>query len=203
MSDKLGRDNLHVASQHDKLNIVFFEKSQLGRLLLGFVFFGDGKIFIIDTETFGGNLHVGVIAHDKGYFDLPFASRVTSQQVIEAMRHFRDENGHARHPVTEIQAEIDVILLGTELVEVVIDFVFGNDKLAQIPFYAHEEDAILAIDILVEVENISAIDIDKIGNDGHDSRLVGTVHQQYGIFTRFRYVFCHFSYTINIFRRQR
>lgn len=76
--------------------------------------------------------------------------------------------------------------------EVGIDFVFGNDELTQIPLYTHKEDAILTVDILVEIENISAVYIDKIGYYRHNTRLVGAVHQEYGIFTRFLYCFCHF-----------
>ena len=73
-----------------------------------------------------------------------------------------------------------------------MEILFGYDKMGQIPFYTHKENTIFPVDILVEIKNITAIDIDKIGNDCHDTRLVGAMHQQDSIFIRFLYGLRHF-----------
>ena len=81
------------------------------------------------------------------------------------MRHLRYENSHTGNPIAEIKAEIDTIFLRTKRMEILFDFIFGYDKMGQIPFYTHKENTILPVHIQLEIKNITAIDIDKIGND--------------------------------------
>ena len=45
------------------------------------------------------------------------------------------------------------------------------------------EDAVKFVDILIEVNDVTSVSIDKLGYNGDNARLVGAVHEKYrGIF---------------------
>ena len=66
--------------------------------------------------------------------------------------------------------------LGEKRVEIVIQLFFGNDEIVELPFNAHIENAVHAVDILVEVHNVTAVGVDKIRDFSNDAYLIGAVH---------------------------
>ena len=97
------------------------------------------------------------------------------------MRHLRHEQGHALRSVGERQAVFHIVTLCVKRENVVVDFLLWDYELVEVPFHAHIENPVYAIDVLVEVQNVAAVGIYEFGKHGKDARLVGAVHQQHGI----------------------
>lgn len=172
------REHLHISSQDDEVDVVAFEQFEFFGFLFGFVVFSDGYNFERNVELFAYNREVGVVADDKRNFDVPFAGGVACQQVVDAVRHLRDEDSHALNAFGKADVERHVVALGVERVEVVADFLFGDDKVVEFPLDAHIENPVVAVDVLVEIYDVAAVFVDETGDNGNDARLVGTVHSQ-------------------------
>ena len=119
-----------------------------------------------------------VIRHDAGNVAIELSCLPTGQQVIQAMAHLRNENGHARTLVAIIERELHLIALSIERGDVIVEFVAGNQKTVQFPFYAHKEHAVLFVNILVKVDDVSFIIRYKFSHFRYDALLVRTVKKQ-------------------------
>lgn len=175
-ADVVGED-LHVAGQDDGFDAVFFEEGELAGLGLGFIFGGDGDEVEGDAEALGGGAEGLVVGDDEGDIGVEFAGFVAAEEVVEAMGVLADEEGEAVALVGEVEAPGHVAGLGEGADE---DGEVGaaDAEAGQVPFGAHEEDAFLAIDVLVEVEDIAAVFGDEGSHRAHDSGLVGAVDQE-------------------------
>ena len=120
---------------------------------------------------------VGVVAHNERYFHFPVTGGVAGENIIETVRHLRHKESHALRTVGEREAIDHIVALSVEGEEVVVDFLLRNKEFFEVPLYAHIKYAINAVNILVEVENITAIGVDKLGDYSNDTRLVGAVHE--------------------------
>ena len=175
-------DDLHVARQHDEGDALAAQQLHLCGLHLGLVgvVLLDGPDVEGDVELFGDVAQVLVVGDDAGDVHLPLARLVARQQVVEAVAHAADEDGHAGSLVGEVEAEGHPVALGVERLEVLSYFVLGDAEVLQLPFDAHEEDAVLAVDVLVEVDDVACVVGDEACDLGDDARLVGAVEQQDG-----------------------
>ena len=54
-----------------------------------------------------------------------------------------------------------IVPLGIKCIEVVADFLFRNDEIIQFPFDSHIEYAVIFINVLVKVNDITAVFVDK------------------------------------------
>ena len=77
--DKVGREHLHILSQHHKIDIVLAQEFELVMLLVGFGVWRDRKIVVVDTKLIRDRFEVGVIANDQWDFGVQL-SRLMSPQ---------------------------------------------------------------------------------------------------------------------------
>ena len=172
-------DNLHIACQHDERDAVLAQQLHLGGLHLGFVgvVLVDAPHVVGDIELLGDVAQVLMVADDAGDIDSPLAGFVARQQVVEAVAHAADEDGHARALVGEVEVECHLVALRVECGKILLDLVLGDEEALQLPFNAHEEHAVLTIDILVEIDDVTFVVGDELGDLGDDARLVGAVKE--------------------------
>ena len=140
----------------------------------------DGPYVVGDVELLGDVAQVVVVADDAGNVDGPLAGLVAGEQVVEAVTHAADEDGHAGAYVVEVEAEGHVVAWGVECGDVLADLVARDEECVELPFYSHEEDAVLAVDVLVEVDDVALVVRNELGDVGYDALPVGAVEQQDG-----------------------
>ena len=173
-------NDLHIASENDESHILFLQQFHLSLFhfsLIAMVFLYAPYI-IRKTELFSHISQIFVIAHDKWYIYIIFSCLPSCEQVVEAVAHFADEDSHTRFAIGEIEIANHLITLCIERIDIFKNLVARNEKLFQIPFNAHEEHAILSVNILIEIENVAMVVCDKLCYLRNDARLVGTVQQE-------------------------
>ena len=183
--DHVVGDEEKESRQDDKVDVVAVEQLKFLGFLLRLVVFVDGNHLKRDVELLTNNLQVGVIADDKRDFDIPLAGGVSCQEVVDAMRHLGNKDSHALHMFGETDAECHIVALAVEGAEIIADFLFRDYKFRQIPLHPHVKHSVVPIHILVEIEDIAAIFVDKTGDYGDDATLVGAVHTQNGMIMLF------------------
>ena len=173
----LVRDNLHVAGQHDERDVLLPEQLHFGlfHLSLVRVVFLDAPHVVGNLELFGHVAQVLVVRHDAGYLTLIFTGLPACQQVVQAVAHLRHEDGHARTLVAVVERELHLVALGIQRADVFVYLVARYQETVQFPLYAHEENAVLAVNVLVEIDNISLIVGNKLGYFRYNALLVGAV----------------------------
>ena len=174
--------NLHVTGKHDEGNTLFLQQRHLGGLhlrLVGVVL-GDGPHIEGYVELLGDVAQVLVVAHDAGDVHLPLACLVTGKEVVEAVAHLAHEDGHTGTDVVEIEVESHVVALGVECRDVFLYLFTRDEKVIKLPLDAHEEHTILAVHVLVQINDVALVVGDELGHFGYDALLVGAVEQQYG-----------------------
>ncbi len=173
--DHVVADDLHVARQDDEADTLLAQQFKLLLLQLLAVVLRDGEDVVGDAEALRHRLHVRVVADDERYVHVPLPHRVARQHVVEAVAHLGHEDGHARLHVGEIDAVRHAVLLRVERVEVVVNLLARDVEAVKLPLQTHEEDAVGAVDVLVEVEDVALVDGDETGHLGQDARAVGAV----------------------------
>ena len=131
------------------------------------------------AELLGHITQVVVIAHNAGYLDVPFAGIVTRQQVVKAMAHLANEYCHARLDVVEIQVERHLVTRRVQRLEIVLQLFARYDEAVKLPLKPHEEHAVLPVDILVKVDDVSVVVRYELRYLRYNPPLVGTMKQQY------------------------
>lgn len=121
---------------------------------------------------------IGVVADDQGNLHVPFSGGIPGQHIVQAVRHARNEDRHARFDVRKVEPENHLVLAAVKRLEVVLDLFFGNQKPVQLPGDPHEKHVFRMVDILVQIDDVAFVDRDEVGHLGQNSRLVGTMQQQ-------------------------
>ena len=93
------------------------------------------------------------------------------------MVHLRHEECHAWLLVAEIEAELHVVALCIEGADILFEFLCWNKEFLECPFDAHEEVFFDMIDILVEVDDITVVVGDELGDFRDDALLVGAMKE--------------------------
>ena len=137
--------------------------------------FLDGPYIVGNVELLGDVAQILVVAHDTGNVHIPLACLVACEEVVKTVAHLADEDGHARALVGEIEVERHLIACRVERGQVFLDFILGDEEFLEFPLDAHEEHAVLAVHILVEIDDVSLVVGNELGYFRNDSRLVGTV----------------------------
>ena len=170
-------DNLHVAGQHDKRDVLLLQQLHFGllHLCLVRVVFLNAPDIVGDSELFGYIAQVFVVGDDAGDVTGKLACLPASQEVIKAMAHLRNEDGHAWTLVAIIEAELHLIALCVEGCDVFVNLIAWNQEAVEFPFYSHEEHAVLTVNILIKVNNISLVVGNKFRHFRDDALLIGAV----------------------------
>ena len=150
---------LSSSGQDDKRNVFFSEQLHLGLLHLSLVrvVLVDAPHIVGDAELLCHIAQVFVVRHDARDVARELSGLPAGQQVVEAMAHLRDEDGHAGPLVAVIEAELHLVALGIERGNVVVDLLPGNEETVQFPLYAHEEHAVLTVNILIEIDDVALV----------------------------------------------
>ena len=179
--DHPAAEDLHVAGEDDEADAFFLEEGHF----FGFdlfevgVVFGYGPDVVGYVELLGYVPEVIMIAYDTGYFDVPLPCLVTGEEVVEAVAHLADEYGHPGLDIAEEDAELQGVPAGEEGADVFLDLFAGDQEAVEFPFDAHEEAAFDAVDVLVEIDNVSAVFGDEAGDVGDDALPVWAVEEEY------------------------
>jgi len=89
------RQNLHVPSQHNQINVILANQFQNLGLLLRLGIRGDRKV--VEWNVIGGREggKIGVVGNDQGDLDAKLTGRLTEEQIIEAVTDLGDHDQHA------------------------------------------------------------------------------------------------------------
>ena len=96
------------------------------------------------------------------------------------MAHLADEDCHAWALVAVVEAELHLVALRIERVDVVVELVARNQEPFQFPFYAHEEHPFYLIDVLVQIDDVAFVVGDKLRHLRDDALLVGAMQEEDG-----------------------
>ncbi len=127
----------------------------------------------------GERAGVFVVADDEGQVGAEFAGLVAMEEVGEAVRVLRDEEGDVLELVGELDAPVHAELLGDGLeggAEGGLVEVGGVGR----ELHAHEEEAELVVLMLVGVENVGAALVEQRRDAGHQALLIRAVDEQNG-----------------------
>src|SRR3970040_423201 len=77
--------DLHIASQNDKVDFVFFQQFDLLLFPLDLIVFSKRQMVKRDVKLVGNWFQVQVVADDQWNFNIQFPGTVSSQNVIQTM----------------------------------------------------------------------------------------------------------------------
>jgi hypothetical protein len=97
--NKAWRQNLHVARQNDKVNVITLKQFDLAIFHLEFVCGEDWEMMKRNLVKAGEFLRVLMIADDQTNLAVQFTNLVAVQQVNQAMLMPRDKNGNLRRDI--------------------------------------------------------------------------------------------------------
>src|SRR4051794_31989290 len=101
--NKILRQNLHIAGEHNEIDAVVFEQLLLTLFGRYFRVWRYGDDFKRKTEVFGSRRVVFVVRHDQDDIARQFAEPLKEKQVIEAMAILAAKDGNAVAPVAEVE----------------------------------------------------------------------------------------------------
>ena len=158
------RNDLHVTRQHDEVDLMFGQQLHFGAFLLLLVLLVDRENVERDIETSADVFQFGVIADNQRDLHVPLSGRVAGEHIVQAVRHFRNEDRHLRLRARKIEPEGHLVFLRIERIKIVLDLLFRNQKTVQIPAYTHEKHVFGMVYVLVEVNDIAFVYRDKVRN---------------------------------------
>lgn len=118
------REDLHVAGQHDEVDVVRAHELEDLCFLLGFRLRRHGEVVEGDVVGRGEGREVRVVGDDQGHGDGELVGRLPEEEVVEAVPDFRDHDHHARFGGVGVEfvghgeRSCDVVEFLSELVEV-------------------------------------------------------------------------------------
>jgi len=132
-----------------------------------------------DARLCRDRLQRGVVADDGGDFDGQFAGLMAPDQVVQAMRQRTHQDRCAHRPAVEADAPAHRVTLGQrgpgrgEVVGVEV-------AAAEVELHAHEEFAMLAVGVLIRVQQVAAVLGDEVRHGRNDAARVRAGDQQAG-----------------------
>ena len=155
------RHDLHVPREDDEVDPLAL-RSAIWRLLdLRLVLLRDGERVERDAERPRDGLEVGVVRDDERHLGPPLARARPREEVVEAGRVLRDEDGQPRHLVRGMQRPGDVEPLPDEGGEGRGDPGVRQREIRDVPAQARVVVLGLGIDVLVVVEDPPAVVVDE------------------------------------------
>ena len=175
--DEVFREDLHVASEDDEFDAQLFEQQEL----MGFSFHARfcryGNVFEPDAVEHGELFHFAMIGDDDCDFAGQFVGADAMQQVCDAVQVLRAEERDPRFLVHAAKLPAHVQFFGERregLGEV------GNIGTAifHCPLDAHEKQAQLMILMLIGMEDVGALLVEKAGDARYQAFLVWAVDEE-------------------------
>ena len=170
-------EDLHVAGEDHEIDLLFVQHRDLGALLRFLRRGGDREIAEGNPETLRDRLEILTIADDEGNLHGEFAALVAREEIVEAVIILRHEKRGPRHDVGEVQRPTHREALHDRS-EGGGDTFAGDRETFQLPFHPHEEGTFLEIDMLIDVNDVTLIFVEKGREGGDDASPVGTGDQE-------------------------
>ena len=176
---ELGREDLHVARQHHQIDPVLREQFQLTPLRFRLPVFRNRDVMERNAEEPGQRRGVLMVADDQRHFTTQLASAMAMEQVRQAMLVAGDEDRRPQPPrgVFHPPAHVEPPRDGLELLPQRLG---RQVELLERPLHAHEEQPQILILVLIGVQDVRAVRIQKVGNCGDQALAVGAIDQENG-----------------------
>ena len=161
--DEVRRQHLHVARQHDEVDLLVAQDRQLQLLGLVLGVLLHRQVLVGHAVGVGQPARVFVVADDDRQLAVQFAALEAVQQVGHAVVELRHEQRHARlaarfgEPPRHPEAPGDGAEGGGEVGEVEVE-------VRQIPFDPHQEQLQLGVLVLVGVQDVGVVREQEIGD---------------------------------------
>jgi len=182
--DEIVGENLHVAREHQKVDIVLLD--QRVDLLLGLllVFFGDRDNGVRNFVEISNGLIVGMVGNDERDFAGEFAALMAIEQIDEAVVVFRNQDDHAgtMRGLRETPLHLKFLGDGRELLAEVSKSLIGeiDVEVFGIELDAHQEESGFLVGVFVGVQDVAAVAVDEVGNSGDFAFAVRTGDEEDG-----------------------
>lgn len=164
------RQNLHVTSQNDQVDVVFADQLQNLGLLLRLGGCGDGKVVEGDVVGSRKGGEIGVVGHNQGDLNAELAGRLAEQKVVEAVADLGDHDQHAGllHASVDLEVEVEALGGGLECGVQLLEVGSLNISIGLRKVGAHEKALGGGITILRRVDDVEVI-LNEEGSDGMDN----------------------------------
>ena len=120
-----------------------------------------------------------VVADHQRDFAPQLTHAPTAKEVIQAVRMLRDEKGHARLLVTEVQRPIHAEAQRNRL-ERRFDLVSRDLEAVEFPFHSLQENAFFTVGVLVRVNDVAVVPVKEVRHSRDETFLVATRDKQGG-----------------------
>lgn len=158
--------------------MVLFQKLHLLGLLLGFVLLVDREDMIRDAEFLVDPSQIWVVADDERNLYIQISVVISGKDVEQTVGHLRDEDRHLWFHIREIELEIHFVFAGEKGMEILFDFISWNDEIGKVELDTGEECVLHIVHVLVQIYDVSFVDINEVGYRRQDTLLVGAVNQK-------------------------
>ena len=154
--DKSGRQDLHVAREHDHVDVCLAQQSLLSRLGGAFVVGINRNVLEADTEVPGDGTQVIVIRNNQYQIAAQLPQLMGQHQIVKAMGGTAGEYRDARPPirVAEIERQTEPAF---QIDQACINPLSIQLKPRQIPNQAHEEQAGLQLGMLIGIDDVASV----------------------------------------------
>jgi len=169
-------EHLHVACQHNELNVVFLDQLQHLRLLLCLGLLGNRQVMELDAVASSQRREVGMVGHDQRNLYGQLARLRAKQQVVETMA---DLGHHDEHP-SLARHRSDVPrhgVLGRQRVEGRLEM-FRRRRWCRPKVHPHKEALACRVRELLQVQDVVPLAGKHSRDRVHNARLVGARQRQ-------------------------
>ena len=158
--DELSGEDLHVAGQHDDVDVVGLEEVDDGGLLLRLGVDGDGEVVVRDPVGRGDGLELGVIGDDQRDRAAKLAHLVACEKIVHAVTLRADEEGDLRTVIGEPQRPAHSEALGNGS-ESRCDLLTRQREAVELPLDPLQECALLLVGVLVGVDDVPVVLVEE------------------------------------------
>jgi hypothetical protein len=121
-----------------------------------------------------------MVADDGRNFAIKLSRTVTLEDVEKAVARLADEQGHPWLTVGEVELPVHLVSAPDQRLKVIVDLLLWNHKIRQVPFNAHEKMLQITVNVLVQIDDVATILVDKLSDQGHQAWSVRTMYEQDG-----------------------
>jgi hypothetical protein len=172
---KVGRDDLHVASQNHQIHLVgIFQQFDFLLLLFHLVVFCDFEDLEGNVKGVCHMLQVGVIGDNARDVTVEFPRAVSQQELPQAVLVLADHDRHSLPSIAPVNVRLHLKALAHFL-----DALFHGDAIRVhariIEMDALKEQVRLQIRRLLRIHNATAVAVNELTKGSDDSLLIGSV----------------------------
>jgi hypothetical protein len=176
MRNKRFRQYLHVAREHDEIDLQRCQQFQLSRFLCLLRIPCNGKDMVGYPVPFGQRAQSFMIAHDDDEIGGQLAQMVAVEKIGQAVVELRDKKRHPRTLIGKSEFPIHAQRVGERL-EVMLDLILRETARREIPLHALKKSTGLKVYVLIGMKNVPVVAKNEIRNLIDQSFLILTGHQ--------------------------